>query len=1003
MFHRLVSVIGVLFFTISSVFAQEYNIKTYTVNDGLPSSYVYDVLIDDLGIVWFATANGLVKYDGKNFRKYDSENGLKDELIYDIYKDFDGDLWVSTEFGGVAKFVDDSLIYLPELSAIDTILVNFISNGPNGKVWFSTSNHGIYEWEKGKNVTQKLTTENGLPNNQVWDFIQDEEGKIWISTSDGIAVYEDGGISATYTQKNGLSGGLAYQVFIAENGDKWVPTSNGVSIIHSDSIIKTITEVDGEELGYVFSITQGDDGKIWIGTESNGLFILDGEDKRHITKRNGLSSNDVYRLIKDEEGTIWVATDGDGVSVIGDNNFLIYDSSSELDANSIYSTLEASDGVLWIGTENGISSFENEKFTNYKLPLKYFDEGEIWDIEELPNGNLILLAGDYDIIEFDGSRFFHPIFFDDLFEYFVSDILVDENGTIWFTAFQALLKYEDGRLTKYDPPEDKYWQTDLTAILKDSRGYFWISTEGGLANFDGKNFTYIAEKEGLKGGSIYNLEEDEYGNLWVGTNKGIFVLKEFDENGIPAKITPFETLDLYMKETIFFQFDSSGNLWQATNGGLNHFNLANLKDGEMARQQHFPFNSFGHGIEFNGSASVSTKDGTLWFGSDSRGLIRLDDPNSVVDTSHQKPPKVFLRKVLANDILFYDQLAENNSSIDLDFDQNNISFKFNGIDFTNPNRIAYKYMLEGFDREWQYGTDIDEVRYTNVPSGEYEFLISAKSLKSPWGDVKSLAVISIAKPYWEQVWFFIILGIGFIFIAFSFVKILVARTEKLKLKSLVNEQTKDIQVALDEKEVLIKEIHHRVKNNLAVISGLLELQSWNLPEGEAKEALQESKLRVLAMSKIHENLYQNKDLAKVDFKKFLRDLIDGILITMKSPTQDIYIALEVDNVFLGVNTGIPIGLMINELVSNCFKHAFDSNEKGEISVQFREMEEEYYLVIKDNGKGSSENVLNVSNTTSLGMTLVQSLAGQISASLKYSGKKGSVFEVKIPKKKPSGS
>lgn len=983
-------------------YAQKYDFKTYSVNDGLPSSYVYDVVIDDLGLVWFATANGLVKYDGKTFRNYTSDDGLKDELISDIFKDSKGDLWVATEFGGVAKFDQDSLIYIQELLELDTLLVHYIEEGPNGKLWFGTDKKGVYEWEKGKALAQKLSTENGLPSNQVWDITKDREGNYWISTSNGAALYqESSGITYIINKDNGLSGDLAYSVFEARNGDRWIPTSNGITIIKQDFSIEIINQINGVELDYIYSITEDERGHIWIGTERKGLFIYDGENYTQIKKRNGLSSNFIYRLVKDEYGTIWVATDGDGVSILRNRDFLMYDNSSKLNASSVFSTLKHSDGSIWIGTENGISKFVDDRFTSYQIPKQFFDEGEVWDIEELPNGNLIMLGLDFDIYEFDGQDFFRPDFFDQIFEYYINDIFSDrDDGSVWFAAYEMLIKYKNGEITKYPPPNDTYWQTELISILKDSRGYYWIGTHAGLANFDGSTFSYLTSKEGLEGGSIYDVKEDQKGNLWVGTNKGIYNLSDFDDKGMPAKIAPFETLDLYMQETIFLQFDKGGNLWQATNGGMNYYDLVNWEKGDMASQKHYPFNDFGHGIEFNGSASILEDDGTLWLGSNSKGLIKVEPTFENSEFNREPAPKIYLREILANKEKVYDQLNPKlkNEKIILDYDESNITIGFNGIDYKNPNRIVYKYMLEGFDKEWEYGKDINEVRYTSIPPGIYNFLVQTKSIKSNWSTPALLTSFQISNPYWKTIPFYLLVGTTFMLAIFILVRIAAERIEKKRLRVLVDEKTKDLQSALNEKEVLIKEIHHRVKNNLAVVSGLLELQSWNVPEGEAKTAIQESKMRVLAMSKIHENLYQNQDLARVDFKKFLEDLVLSISATMKNPNCEIEVKLESVETHIDVNIGIPIGLIVNELLSNCYKHAFGGAEKGEIDIQFVNKETIYSMIIRDNGKGSEESILEV-NTNSLGISLVKSLCSQIGADIIYKNENGACFELTIPKNK----
>ncbi len=992
---KLLLLLAFLFWGYALGYGQKYNIKTYSVNEGLPSSFVYDVLIDETGYVWFATANGLVQYDGKRFKSYTDESGFKDALIYDIHKDMDGDLWVSTEFGGIAKFQGDSAIYIPELAALDSVLINFIANGPDGTIWFGSDEMGIFEWDKEGGLNQKITKETGLPDNQIWDFVFDEQGRAWIATSSGVALFEqDGGVTKVFTNENGLAGELTYQVYLASDGKKWIPTSNGVSVIMPDNSIENITEINGQELNYVFTISEGDDGVIWIGTERNGLYWFDGEEYTHVTRNNGLSSNYIYRLIKDEDGTIWVATDGNGVSIFKDRNFRIYDGSSGLDANAVYSALKHSDGTLWFGTENGLSSYRNGSFTSFTLPERFIPDDEIWDIEEMPNGNLLMLTYNYDIIEFDGNRFYHPEFFEPLYPYYVSDIFVDDDGSIWFAASQALLKYKDGNLVEFEPPGDEYWKTELSSITKDSRGYFWIGTEAGLAQFNGERFQYFDEQNGLFGNSIYDVKEDDKGHLWVGTNEAINVLYDFDDSGFPQSALKFETQDAYLQETIFFQFDQHNNLWQGTNGGLNYYDLSLWRGHRIVEQQHFALNDFGNGIEFNGWASLLDDDGTLWFGSNSKGLISFSFTEGETKINPSDPPDIYLREILANNDPIYKSLENgaNSGIIKIAYDQNNINFLFNAIDYKDPNRISYQYKLEGFDEKWQMGDNIEEVRYTNLPSGKYTFLAKSKSIKSGWSPSVELAFIEIDIPYWKRAWFLLLVFVSFILLIVVLVRIYTEKKEKKDLKKLVDEQTYNLQSALIEKEVLIKEIHHRVKNNLAVVSGLLELQSWNIEEGLAKTAIQESKMRVLAMSKIHENLYQNDDLAKVNFKKFLEDLIASVDQTMKKPGHEIDLELDITNIPMNVNIGIPLGLMVNEILSNAYKHAFNNAKKGHIQISFEKNKDDYRLEIKDNGIGSDENVLE-KNSSSLGISLIKSLASQINGEVSFSGKDGAQFTI----------
>ena len=169
-----------------------------------------------------------------------------------------------------------------------------------------------------------------------------------------------------------------------------------------------------------------------------------------------------------------------------------------------------------------------------------------------------------------------------------------------------------------------------------------------------------------------------------------------------------------------------------------------------------------------------------------------------------------------------------------------------------------------------------------------------------------------------------------------------------------------------------------------------------MPAGAAKMAIQESKMRVIAMSKIHENLYQNHDLAHVDFKVFIAELIKSVQATMGAVDKNIEVVQYMDTVLLDVNIGIPLGLITNELISNSYKHAFGNKSEGSISVQFKEMDQMYELVVSDDGVGAPEDILGRSSK-SLGITLIKSLTSQLNGNIKYTNSVGSTFTLIVPK------
>ena len=202
---------------------------------------------------------------------------------------------------------------------------------------------------------------------------------------------------------------------------------------------------------------------------------------------------------------------------------------------------------------------------------------------------------------------------------------------------------------------------------------------------------------------------------------------------------------------------------------------------------------------------------------------------------------------------------------------------------------------------------------------------------------------------------------------------------------------KQIKASLEEKEVLLREIHHRVKNNLQIISSLMSLQSEYTQEPETLKMFQESKNRIRSMALIHEKLYQSEDMAHIDFKEYLMSLSE-MISTFHREKSNVRVLLECDSVFLEIDTAISLGLIINELVSNCFKHAFPMETEGIIGMNLSRVPEGYVLEVADNGVGLPDN-FDIKNTSSLGLQIVQTLTLQLRGSLEIENEDGSSFKL----------
>lgn len=219
------------------------------------------------------------------------------------------------------------------------------------------------------------------------------------------------------------------------------------------------------------------------------------------------------------------------------------------------------------------------------------------------------------------------------------------------------------------------------------------------------------------------------------------------------------------------------------------------------------------------------------------------------------------------------------------------------------------------------------------------------------------------------------------------------RKNLLELKNKkIQTRNKIIQKALYEKDILIKEVHHRVKNNLQIISSLLRLQASKTSNTEVITSLTEAQDRINSMALLHQLLYRNHEFTKIKFDDYVVALINNVKHSFSNSEKTINIIHRLERLELDLDTSIPLGLITNELISNCYKHAFEDKE-GEIKIElFKLVKSKYCLKISDNGKGLPEN-MNISDTNSLGLEIVSILSQQINAELKYYNQSGAVFEI----------
>jgi two-component sensor histidine kinase len=222
------------------------------------------------------------------------------------------------------------------------------------------------------------------------------------------------------------------------------------------------------------------------------------------------------------------------------------------------------------------------------------------------------------------------------------------------------------------------------------------------------------------------------------------------------------------------------------------------------------------------------------------------------------------------------------------------------------------------------------------------------------------------------------------------------KTVNAELEERVRSRTSELASALAEREILLQEVHHRVKNNLQVISSLINLQIRKLEDAASRGALEECKTRVQAIALIHEKLYQSKDYSRVEFSDYARSLASNVLQTTGVSLARVALDLAIDNVALPVDKAIPCGLVLNELVTNSLKHAFPDGRSGHVRVEFARLEDgRCRLAVADDGVGLPVG-FDIATSDSLGLQLVSTLSNQLDAELEVTGGEGISVQLTFP-------
>jgi PAS domain S-box-containing protein len=761
----------------------QYVHDVWGIDQGLPQNSVFAIAQGRDAYLWLGTEAGLVRFDGVTFTTYNSSNtrGLADNYVSALAMDRADNVWAGTWVGGVIRL---SAGKSAAVTGASGSFVNALYEDRGGTLWAGQTTglsrlqdgtfhpvpgvnasvyslmeddreallvgtaDGVKTWRNG--VLVPWQPSGGRISGPVWTLYRDRERGLWFGTPDALYHATQGRLER-FSTTGGLPEGGVTSILETRVGQVWIGTDGGGLARLVDGRFQQFAARDGLSDDAVTALLEDREGSLWVGTRHGGLNRFREPILPIYTKREGLSANVVWSVYGDREGTLWIGTQDGGLDRLQGGHFATYTVKDGLPSNSVFATLQTSDGVLWAATGAGIARLRHGRW------------------ERLGGGT----NG-----PFPGAR--------------VAAFLEDHTGALWIGG-GGLYRWKDGKLDDYTQKAGLS-STSVRTIVEDRDGSLWIGTHGhGLIRLQNGQFTSFGVKEGLSNNVVESLYADDHG-LWVGTQRGLNLVRNGRIAVVPLQSTVLLT-DMF--EIIA---DNVGNLWLSSNQGLVSASEPELLAAVAGRRGSVTVREVvsldgRRRIEFNGAsqnAGWKSPDGRLWFPS-IKGLVVVDPAHL---SSNPLPPPVHVEQVLVDG-----RAVDVGATVDVPPSGGGLELHYTATSLLIPERVTFRYRLEGYDDDWVEAGTRRVAYYTHVPGGRYRFHVIAANNDGLWNQQGAVLPLRLGLHYYETWWFFTLLGLA---IAASVVGVFRLRVRRIQQRSrdlaaLVEERTAELRQEVEER------------------------------------------------------------------------------------------------------------------------------------------------------------------------------------------------------------
>ena len=973
-----------------------------TTNDGLSQGYVVAILQDRRGFMWFATRDGLNRYDGNTFVVYKNNptdpGSLSSNFLQDLMQDDHGYLWIATNTG-VNKFDPETerctrYLHTPGTpNSLGGASVKSIAQDSRGSLWFGTEDSGLDKLDpRTGTFTHYRNDSDGHFVGRISQVIEDRHRDIWFVGERGLFHLnpQTGQVTRPAATGNGLSADSLYE---DETGSLWVlADSPVVGLVKYDPKADSLTTypLGARDDGILASTSAGGslngtllpDGPngLWVPS-SQGLYYFDRAAERFTyrfqheeSNPDSLDSNAVFSVYRDKGSVLWVGTENTGLNILNfrQQQFNPYRhrpaDPNSLSPGRVKAIYQDPNGHLWVGLfPRALDRVDRKtgKITHY-VPTpgdeKGFGEGTNVDcIYQDTAGYLWVGGGGSGLVRFDErtGRFRHYRHNPDDPTSLISDnvytIFGDRDGHMWVGQVGGLSRFDPARdgFTNYKPVPDHPGSLENTVwiIDEDHSGTLWLGTWGGtLVSFDDQAKTFVNhtpdpyDPQRLNGGGVNAIHEDQAGTLWVGAMDGLYRYNR--QNGAFVRFTENQGLPSSTIRCILE--DRAGKLWLSTQKGISRFD---------PQKQTFRNYDVSDGLQSNefSTGCYQSPDGEMFLGG-SNGLNAFfpenvrDDPYvpPVVITSFRifnKPVPIGAGSLLKKAIPYVNSLT-------LPYRDNVFSFEFAALSYANSHKNHYRYKLENFERTWnEVGSRQRLATYTNLDPGKYAFRVQGSNGDGVWNEEGVSLTVVITPPWWNTTWFRALCAlflIALLWAAYQWRLGQVHHQFEMTLEARVSERTR---IARELHDTLLQSFHG-VLLRLQTVSQLMRERRMEAQESlestidEVAEAITEGRD---AVQGLRASTVQTNDLALA-----LNVLCEGLAT---DPANDGTPAFQVTVQGEGRDLHPILRDEIYRIATEGLRNAFHHAQATRIEVEIRYDDEQFQLRVRDDGKGIDPAVL----------------------------------------------